>query len=65
MFSQILKNIILKTEFEQKEKQQLFDYLRTRYVDNTVTLRVIDEFELEYSRHCPAWWSVFKLDVIH
>jgi hypothetical protein len=37
MFSQILKNIILKTEFEEKEKQQLLDYLRTRYADNTVT----------------------------
>jgi hypothetical protein len=56
MFSQILKNIILKTEFGQKEKQQLLDYLRARYADNTVTLGVIDEFEYKYNQHSPAWW---------
>jgi hypothetical protein len=56
MFSQILKSIILKTEFGQEEKQQLLDYLRTRYANNTVTLGVIDEFEYKYSQHSPAWW---------
>lgn len=56
MLSQILKKIILKTNFEQKDKQQLIKYLRSRYVDNAAALRVIEEFDLTYNQHSPAWW---------
>ena len=61
MFTRVLKKIILKTNFEQKEKKQLLDYLRNRYADNTATLNVINEFECTYTQHSPAWWLVYNL----
>jgi hypothetical protein len=63
MFTQLLKNIILRTKFEQKEKKQLFDYLRTRCADNIVTLDIINQFEYTYTQHSPAWWLVYNLQM--
>ncbi|CAF1273341.1 unnamed protein product [Rotaria sp. Silwood1] len=56
MYSKILIEIILKISYDDKAKQDSFDYCRKYYADNNAMLKAIDEFEQDYQNHSPIWW---------
>jgi hypothetical protein len=59
MYTQILKEILLTINFEEHIKT-FTKYYREHFVDNTVQLDNIGEFEREYDKHCPVWWYTHK-----
>jgi hypothetical protein len=59
MYSQLIKDMILETTYEQAETVPIGDFIefcRKRYADNSVTLQVIEEFYREYYLRTPVWW---------
>jgi tetratricopeptide (TPR) repeat protein len=66
MYSQILKEILLDMDHNNKEKREFVKFCREQYVGNKAELRVIDEFERYYPRPSstekfgedpsPIWW---------
>jgi hypothetical protein len=56
MYSQLLKYIILDMDFNQREKEQLFSFLRSHHAANVVTLNMITTFEQDYARYSPVRW---------
>jgi tetratricopeptide (TPR) repeat protein len=56
MYSQIFKEILLSTEYNEKSIEDLVAYCRQQYERNRFTLSTIAEFEHEYRNRSPIWW---------
>lgn len=56
MYSQLLKDIILNTNFTNESKSEFIEYCRTGYQNNRVALDTIEQFSKEYLGHSPVWW---------
>jgi len=56
MYSQLLKEIILDTDYDKQDKDQFIDYLRIQYSDCEQQCHQIEQFSLEYERYSPIWW---------
>ncbi|CAF1160109.1 unnamed protein product [Adineta steineri] len=56
MYSQLLKEILLELNYEPNVKKELVDFCRIQYCNNTVELKIIDEFDKQYEDHSPIWW---------
>lgn len=56
MYSQLLKYIILDTDFDQREKDRAFASLNLYHTGNPATLSRIKDFVQKYTEHSPAWW---------
>ena len=52
----LVKQIILETNYEQNEHEQIAEFCRHSYFDNENELKIIDEFEKTYHDHSPIWW---------
>ncbi|CAF3959488.1 unnamed protein product [Rotaria sp. Silwood1] len=57
MYTQILKEILLTINFNQQHLEDFTNYCRENFVDNAVQLKIIKEFEKDYSNHSPIWWN--------
>ncbi|CAF3392408.1 unnamed protein product [Rotaria socialis] len=56
MYSQLLKEILLELEHDDKAKSELVEFCREQYADNEKELKIIDEFNQNYSKPSPIWW---------
>ena len=56
IYSKLLTNILFKIEYDDKAKQDSFDFCREYFADNNIILKQIDEFERDYNQHSPIWW---------
>ena len=56
MYTQILKEILLTIDFEQKHINEFLTYCREQFAGNTIQLKNVDKFEQEYHHHQPIWW---------
>ncbi|CAF4091600.1 unnamed protein product, partial [Rotaria sp. Silwood2] len=56
MYSQLLKEILLEMEYDEKAKTEFIEFCQIQHVDNESSLHVIDEFERKYDRPSPIWW---------
>ncbi|CAF1052706.1 unnamed protein product [Adineta ricciae] len=56
MYTQILKDILLKIDFDERHMKNFVKYYREAFADNVVQLRNIDEFEKNYRNQTPIWW---------
>jgi tetratricopeptide (TPR) repeat protein len=56
MYSQLLKEILLELEDDDKTKKEFVDFCREQYADNNDELKVIDEFDRDYNKSSSIWW---------
>jgi tetratricopeptide (TPR) repeat protein len=56
MYSQLLKEILLKIEHDDTAKKELIEFCHIQYIDNNIQLHAINEFERDYDSHSPIWW---------
>ena len=56
MYTQLLKEILLDMEYDDKAKTELVEFCREQFHDNPHELQIIDEFERDYHAHTPIWW---------
>jgi hypothetical protein len=56
MYCQLLKETFLDMDHGKEAKHALVELCKREYADNGASLRVIDEFDRDYERHCPTWW---------
>jgi hypothetical protein len=55
MYTQLLKEILLDMEYDDKAKTELVEFCRVQFRDNPHELQIIDEFERDYHVHTPIW----------
>jgi tetratricopeptide (TPR) repeat protein len=56
MYTQLLKDILLKMENDDEAKRKLVEYCRLQYEDGNPTLNLIEEFDQKYPDPSPIWW---------
>ncbi|CAF0823526.1 unnamed protein product [Adineta steineri] len=56
MYSQILKEILLVINFEDKHFQEFITYCRDVYNENEHELENINQLEATYKNNIPIWW---------
>jgi len=56
MYTQLLKDILLKMEKDDKAKRKLVEYCRPKYKDSNPALKIIEEFHEKYPDPSPIWW---------
>jgi tetratricopeptide (TPR) repeat protein len=56
MHTQMLKEILLTINFEQKHIQEFLKYCREQFASNSTGLRNVDKLQEEYCLHKPIWW---------
>ncbi|UJR20967.1 hypothetical protein I4U23_024073 [Adineta vaga] len=56
VYTQIIKQILLTIEFEEKRIKQYIDYCRDTFVDNAQPLEHVRQFEHEYYQTTPIRW---------
>ena len=56
MYTEIIKEILLKINFEQQHFEQFIDYCRKNFAANKDELNNIEKFHQEYHDHTPIWW---------
>jgi tetratricopeptide (TPR) repeat protein len=59
MYTQILKEILLTIDFEQKHVDEFLIHCREQLVGNTIELKNVDKLGKEYSQHHPIWWYTY------
>ncbi|CAF1409830.1 unnamed protein product [Adineta ricciae] len=56
MYSQLLKEVLLETNYNDDSKRKLVEFCRHHYRDSISQLKIIDEFDRDYHNHTPIWW---------
>lgn len=56
MYSQLLKEILIKMEYDDKAKCEFIEFCRAQYAGNRYLLNIIEDFERNYHDHPPIWW---------
>ena len=56
MYTQILKEILLTIDFDQRHINEFVTYCRARFASNNAEVRSIHKIEEEYHHHQPIWW---------
>ncbi|CAF3358155.1 unnamed protein product [Rotaria socialis] len=56
MYSQLLKEILLEREYEDKDKTDFVQFCRLFYDNNRHELPTIEEFERNYTPKSSIWW---------
>jgi len=56
MYSQLIKEILLDMDYDEKAKDELMEFCRIQYARNRYGLRIINEFERDYKHPSPIWW---------
>jgi tetratricopeptide (TPR) repeat protein len=60
MYTNILKEILLSIEFQEKHFKEFIDYCREQFYENDQELNNIKKFEREYRTKTPIWWYTFE-----
>ncbi|CAF1485095.1 unnamed protein product [Adineta steineri] len=56
MYTQLLKETILDTEYDDNAKKTFTDFCLTRLVENDLRLEPLHQFEKDYDNHSSIWW---------
>lgn len=56
MYAQFLKEILLTFEATTESKQEMINFCRAEYSDNSVELLVVNEFSTSYVKQKAIWW---------
>jgi hypothetical protein len=56
MYTQILKEILLTIDFEQKHINEFLTYCQEQLAGNTIQLNNVGKLRKEYHDHQPIWW---------
>ena len=56
MYTQLLKEILVEMDYEEKMKKDFVQFCRDLYQKSAEQLGIIDEFEHHYDEHTPIWW---------
>ncbi|CAF1472093.1 unnamed protein product [Adineta steineri] len=60
MYTQILKNILLTIDFEDKHIKEFITYCREVFAENQHELDNITKLERDYHDHTPIWWYTYQ-----
>ena len=60
MYTQILKEILLIIEFEQKQIDEFLMHCREHFADNVSEFKNIKGLAKEYKDHQPIWWYTYN-----
>ncbi|CAF4373699.1 unnamed protein product, partial [Adineta steineri] len=60
MYTQILKEILLTIDFEDKHIKEFITYCREAFLENEYDLHNIDKLEGYYRNHTPIWWYTYQ-----
>ncbi|CAF0999565.1 unnamed protein product [Adineta steineri] len=60
MYTQILKEILLTIDFEDKHIKEFITYCREVFVENEYDLRTIEKLERDYHDQRPIWWYTYQ-----
>lgn len=60
MYTQVLKEILLTINFEEKHIEEFISYCRDIFVNNINELKNIDKFEEDYHQYTPIWWYTYQ-----
>ncbi|CAF3884299.1 unnamed protein product, partial [Rotaria sp. Silwood1] len=55
MYSQLLKEILLKMEYNETAKTEFVEFCLIQQVENESAISIIDEFEQKYDQPSPIW----------
>ncbi len=56
MYIQLLKEIIFDMQYDKTALEEFVNYYREMFINNSIELRNIDEFEREYYSRSSIWW---------
>ncbi|CAF3752387.1 unnamed protein product [Rotaria sp. Silwood1] len=56
MYIQLLKEVLLQMEVDDKAKKELFQFCRKTNIGILGRMNIIGEFERYYHMHTPMWW---------
>ncbi|CAM4840682.1 unnamed protein product, partial [Rotaria magnacalcarata] len=57
MYSQLLKEILININYDEKVKKEFIQYcILHSNILNIKQMNIIDEFENDYEKHSPIWW---------
>ena len=56
MYTQLLKEILIKMDYTQQQKKDLLQLCRGLYEKDEKQMGIIDEFERDYDKRTPIWW---------
>lgn len=59
MYTRILKDILLKINFNEEHMKEFIKYYRKNFADNLIQLNNIDELEKDYKKHSPIHWYTY------
>ncbi|CAF0962378.1 unnamed protein product [Adineta steineri] len=60
MYTQILKEILLTIDFEDKHIKEFITYCREVFVENEYELQNLEKLERDYHNHIPIWWYTYQ-----
>ncbi|CAF0916877.1 unnamed protein product [Adineta steineri] len=60
MYTQILKEILLTINFENKHIKEFITYCRETSAENEHDLHNIEKLERDYHNHIPIWWYTYE-----
>jgi tetratricopeptide (TPR) repeat protein len=60
MYTQIIKEILLKIDFEEIHFTGYIDYCRDVLAKNPAQLKNVDKLQAEYRDETPIWWYTFE-----
>ncbi|CAF1502717.1 unnamed protein product [Adineta steineri] len=60
MYTQILKEILLTIDFEDKHIKEFITYYRETFVENDYDLQNIEKLERDYHDQKPIWWYTYQ-----
>ncbi|CAF1471429.1 unnamed protein product [Adineta steineri] len=60
MYTQILKEILLTIQFEDKHIKEFITYYRETFVENEYDLHNIEKLERDYHDQKPIWWYTYQ-----
>ncbi|CAF1021556.1 unnamed protein product [Adineta steineri] len=60
MYTQILKEILLTIDFEDKHIKEFITYCREAFVENEYDLHNIEKLERDYQNQTPIWWYTYQ-----
>ncbi|CAF0997718.1 unnamed protein product [Adineta steineri] len=60
MYTQILKEILLTINFEDKHFKEFINYCRDAFVENEYELHNIEKLEHDYHDQRPIWWYTYQ-----
>jgi SHS2 domain-containing protein len=60
MYTQILKEILLTIQFEQKHIQEFIAHCRAAFAESEGELKNVDKVQKQYYDKTPIWWYTYE-----